>query len=394
VSQPAATPAAIAQAMGELMTDTPHGDLAVEDQRRIQRARVGLEEGGGRQGSIVADELAEDAHLAGEVDVQSGRRGLAALADFITSLAGLPGRKALVVVTGAFAADADPLVVRLADHANTNRVTVYVLGAVEPPAAGTFRTPAPIGDNPFAAVDALTGALHAVADKTGGLTAANLADPLSFLEQVRAEVGTYYSLGFTPDHKRDGKVHRLAVKVRGRSDLSLRYRATYEDRSGDQRVTSETLSTLVLGGGENPLGVRISLGEPDGRAGHGAAREPRSLPVVVHVPLDRLVLVTQERFHEGKLTLFVAARDERGRIARLARVAAPVRVGNDKLLTALGTSLDYRVEVPLLPGEQTVAVGVRDEIGHLDSTASVPIGELAAPAGGRAGNSEGRRELH
>jgi len=368
-----------------MMTDATHGGLAVEDQKRIQRARAGLEEAGER-GAIVASELAEDAQLAGDVDVQSGRRGLAALTDFVGSLAGLSGRKALVVVTGAFAADADPLVLRLADRANTNRVTVYVLGAVEPPAAGTFRDPTAIGDNPFAAADALTGALHAVADRTGGQTAANLADPLAFLEGVRQEVGTYYSLGFTPGHRRDGKVHRLAVRLRGRSDLALRYRTTYEDRSGDQRVTSETLSALVLGVGENPLGVRLSLGEPA-----AAGRAAQSLPVVVHVPLDRLVLLPQERFHEGKLTLLVATRDGRGRIAALTRLAAPVRIGNDQRLSAAGRSVDYRLEVPLLPGGQTVAVGVRAEIGHIDSTAAMPVG----PAGAQErGTGEGPGELH
>jgi hypothetical protein len=105
------------------------------------------------------------------------------------------------------------------------------------------------------------------------------------------------------------------------------------------------------------------------------------------------VLVPQERFHEGRLTLFVATRDDRGRISVLRRVAAPVRVGNDKLLTAPGQSFDYRLELPLRPGERTVAVGVRDEIGHLDSTASAAIGDRPAPAAaGKPPGGEG--ELH
>ncbi len=393
VTQPAATRAALAQAMGQLRTDTTHGGLAVEDQRRILQAKADLAEGGAPDQVIEAGELSEDAQLAGAIDVQRGKRGLAALADFISSLAGLPGRKALVIVTGAFAIDADPVLARLADHANTNRVTLYLLGAVEPPAAGAFRAPTAIGDNPFAAGDALSGALHSVADRTGGLTAANLADPSGFLERVRADIGNYYSLGFTPEHPRDGKVHRLAVRVRNRSDLSLRYRSTYEDRSGDQRVTSETLSTLLLGVGDNPLGVRLTLGQaappakglqdqveraeaPPGAAG------PRILPLVVHLPLDKLVLIPQERYLEGRVTLFVGTRDDRGRLSAVTRVDAPVRVGNDRLLDALGQSFDYRLDVRLRAGEQMVAVGVRDEIGHLDSIASAPIGESAVRAGG------------
>jgi VWFA-related protein len=395
VSQPrAGDPAAITAAMRQLMTDTTHGGLAVEDQQRILRAQADLAEGGALDDVIEAGELGEDAQLAGEIDVQRGKRGLAALANFITSLSGLPGRKALVVVTGAFAVDADPLIAHLAEHANANRVTVYVLGAVEPPVASAFRSPTRTGDNPFAAVDALTDALHVVADHTGGLTAANLNDPLSFLEQVRADVNTYYSLGFTPEHPRDGKLHRLAVKVKGRSDLTLRYRSTYGDRSSDQRVTSETLSALLLGVGENPLGVRISFEPP--AAGPAAGKNPANgeatLPVIVHVPLEKLVLVPQEHFHEGRLTFLVATRDERGRILLVRRLAAPVRVGNDRLLGVRGQSVDYRLEIPLHPGELTLAVGVRDEIGHLDSTASTPLGE--APGGASpASSAEARREL-
>jgi VWFA-related protein len=379
VSQPPpGDPAALAAAVGKLMTSAAHGGAGVAERRRLLRQQTdadGAAAGGfaggidnGRNDQIVA-ESAVDSELSSQLGVQRGRAGLAALADFITSLAGLPGRKTLLVVSGPFEVEnGEPLLNRLAEHANTNRVTVYILGAVEGAGAGAVTAASAAGDNPFAATDALTGALHSVADRTGGLTAANLGNPETFLETVRQDAATYYSLGFTPGHKRDGKVHKLAVKVRARGDLALRYRETYEDRSGDQRTAAETLSALLLGVAENPLGVEISL-EPAKPGAKGLS----TLPVVVHVPLNKLVLIPQERFHEGKLTLFVATRDERGRISNLKRLAAPVHIGNDKLMTALGQSVAYRVEIPVRPGEETVAVGVRDEVGHVDSTTSAPL---------------------
>jgi VWFA-related protein len=387
VSQPSASdPAALAAAMNKMMMAVTHGGLADDNARRLQRAQVALEENGGRDAAIELGELNEERQLSGEIDVQRGRRGLTALASFITSLAGLPGRKALVVVTGAFAEQADPLLARLAEHANANRVTVYVLGAVETTAAGQLVGERSIGNGSLAAADALTGGLHSVADRTGGLTAVKLDDPLSFLEQIRADVSTYYSLGFTPEHKRDGKVHKLAVKAKGHQDVALRYRETYEDRSGDQRTASATLSTLLLGMGENPLGVEISFEPLKPSSVKGLA----ALPVVVHVPLNKIVLIPQERFHEGKLTLFVGSRDADGRMSNLKRLSAPVHVANDKLMTALGQAVGYRVEIPVRTGEGTVAVGVRDEIGHVDSTVSVPLApaqtaRAAAPPAHRPG---------
>jgi VWFA-related protein len=388
VSQPAASdPAALTAAVGRLMTSANHGGAAVQNRRRVVREQDELRQRAGNPAAAAeAQQLGDEIELEGHLDEQRGRMGLTALSDFITSLAGLPGRKALVVVSGAFAVETgEPLINRLAEHANTNRVTVYVLGAVEGAGAAAVDPSIAVGDDPFAATDALTGALHAVADRTGGLTAANLVDPGSFLETVRRDVTTYYSLGFAPAHKRDGKVHKLAVRVRSRSDVALRYRDTYEDRSGDQRAASETLSTLLLGVGENPLGVELSFDPLKPASG----RTPPLLTVVVHVPIGKLALIPGERFHEGKLTLFVSTRDGRGRLSPVRRLAAPVHVANDKLMGALGQRAAFRIVVPLRSGEEAIAVGVRDEVGHLDSTASAPLGPaLAAHAADATGAAE------
>ncbi len=383
----ASDPAALAAAVGKLMATTTRGGLTVAERRSAQRRDEDISEAiphgqliNDANQLAVAQDIQEQAELNRTVDLHQGRSSLGALASFVSSLAGLPGRKALLVVTGALSVEnGDPLLNRLVEQANTNRVTVYILGAVDgagmaavDPAA---RIPVEInadlgsGTNPNSETDALTGALHSVADRTGGLTAANLINPDSFLETVRRDVSTFYSLGFSPAHPHDGKVHKLAVKLKSRRDLALRYRDTYEDRSGDQRAAAETLSSLLLGGGENPLGVELAF-EPAVPAATG--RGQMMVPVVVHVPLAKLVLLPQERFHEGKLTLFVATKDDRGRISSLKRLDAPVHVANDKLMSVLGETVGYRVEIAVRPGEQTIAVGVRDELGHLDSTAIAP----------------------
>jgi VWFA-related protein len=371
ISQPATSdPAAVDAAIKKLMMAVTHGSIAVLRQSELQRIEQDLAEGGEPEQSIEQGSLNGDNKIGGEVDVMRGRRSLIALADFITSLAGLPGRKAVVVVTGAFALPTDPLLRRIIDRANANRVTVYVLGAIEPPAPGQFHGPVALGDDATGAAEVMAGGFHDIADHTGGLTSVTRIDARGFFEQVESEAETYYSLGFSPVHKRDGKLHQIAVKLKGHGGLALRYRDRYQDRSAAQRAADETLSALVFGGGENPLGVELSF-EP---AKPAAGKKPAMQPVVVHVPLAKLVLLPQERFHEGKLTLYVATKDEGGRISPLRRLDAPVHVANDHLMGALGESVAYRVEVPIRPGEKAVAVGVRDELGHVDSTAWSALG--------------------
>ena len=380
-------PATLTVAVGKLMTTTTRGGLTVAERRRAQRQTEDIIESAislGPRNSANDDAVAQDARdqaeLDANADLHQGRSSLGALSSFVGSLAGLPGRKALLVVAGPISVpDGEPLLNRLVEQANTNRVTVYILGAVDgagtaavvdPTARLPVEATANLGpsNNPYTQTDALTGALHSIADRTGGLTAANLIDPGSFLETVRRDVQTYYSLGFSPGHPHDGKVHKLAVKVK-RGGVALRYRDTYEDRSGDQRAASETIASLVFGGGENPLGVELAI-EPAAPAATGKGQ--MMVPVVVRVPLAKLVLLPQERFHEGKLTLFVATQDDHGRVSSLKRLTAPVHVANDKLMSALGESVGYRVEIAVRPGEQAIAVGVRDELGHLDSTVIAP----------------------
>ena len=374
IDQLAADPTAIDAAVKKQMMAVTHGSIAVLRQSELQRLQQDGEEGAEPEQAIEQGSLNGDNKIGGEVDVSRGRRSLAALANFINSLAGLPGRKAAVVVTGAFALQNDLLLQRIIERADANRVTIYVLGAIEPPAEGQFRGPRALGDDVAGAADVMAGGFHDIADHTGGLTAVNRIDARGFLEQVESDVETYYSLGFSPGHKRDGKLHQIAVKLKGHGGLALRYRDRYQDRSAAQRAADATLSALVLGGGENPLGVELSF-EP---AKPAAGKKPAMQPVVVRVPLAKLVLLPQERFHEGKLTLYVATQDDGGRISPLRRLDAPVHVANDRLMGALGESVAYRVEVPLRPGEKAVAVGVRDELGHVDSTAWSALG--AGPA--------------
>ncbi|MEA2692587.1 MAG: hypothetical protein QOJ16_1974, partial [Acidobacteriota bacterium] len=62
------------------------------------------------------------------------------------------------------------------------------------------------------------------------------------------------------------------------------------------------------------------------------------------------------------------ARDDEGRVSDINEIVLPVRIPDDKFGTAAAQNVGTRVTLLLRPGRHTLAVGVRDELGHTDST--------------------------
>ena len=346
------------------------------------------------------------------------RRTLGALSQVVDALAGLPGRKALLYVGGGLSLrpgealyrafegkygrlamrvggspndilqhDATPLLRDLAARANAGRVTVYAIGAPEDSSSlaleqrldpRAMNTPSG-GINwstELAASESfnLSQPLQMMAGPTGGVAAFDTPNPGALLATVRRDLSSYYSLGFVPS-RRDGDARRLEVRVK-RSDLRVRHREGYREATGRERAARGTRSAIFLGWSENPLEAAVEV------EGSTLDRDGQLLvDLLVKVPLGKLVLLPQADFHEGRLTVFVGARDRHGRTSDLTEVAIPIRVPNDQLLTALGQVAGYRARLRLRPIEHLVAVGVRDELGNVESTATTEFRPEAAAAG-------------
>ncbi len=169
-----------------------------------------------------------------------GRSTLTALADFVGSIAGLPGRRAVLYLTGDLRLPAGDSMFRyLAERANAEQVTIYGLGSPDSGRRGVLRDPT--GRNGYldmrgmtANPDELAARLEAVAGPTGGLSGIDLDHPGALLDRIRDDLASYYSLGFAPG-RLDGRPHALAVRVRGRRGIEVRAPATYTARTRQER---------------------------------------------------------------------------------------------------------------------------------------------------------------
>ena len=339
-------------------------------------------------------------------------RTLAAVREALGMLSALPGPKAMIYagagmtqnpsagliqawesrfsglagdVGGSFVAirelaefDATDPVQDVARVANTHRITLYTLNPSD--AIGGL-TPVEIQGMDSAGRRTLTPQMQSVeisnraavmnlmAASTGGAASTGAMDAL--LDTVRRDFDSLYSLAYQPDDESRDKDHRkIEVEVL-RPGVELRYRRHYRETTRDERLADRTRSALLLEGADNPLGVVLEFGTPEEGEGGFAM-----VPVMVRVPMSALTLLPQGEAHEGRMSLFIGVRDERGRLAPVSKQTLPLRIPNADLYNALSQVGGYTFTLKLRPMAHTVAVTVHDEVGQVESVAQ---GSLEAP---------------
>ncbi|HTS78937.1 MAG TPA: VWA domain-containing protein [Bryobacteraceae bacterium] len=130
------------------------------------------------------------------------------------------GRKALVIVSDGFDTGSPHTLADAIQAVQESGTVVYAIKYVDPEV-----TPAMAG---ISRREAAAHGMERLTEETGGYTFPDPGDRLSdVFDSIERELRNQYVLGFTPPPKsRDGRYHRLEVKVR-RRDLVVRARAGY-----------------------------------------------------------------------------------------------------------------------------------------------------------------------
>ncbi|MCP4205130.1 MAG: VWA domain-containing protein, partial [bacterium] len=226
------------------------------------------------------------------------RRSARALQHTLRSLAGLPGRKAILHVSDGiqntpgeefyvlykdlFGRDAELNFDRFGDsevelfktvsrEANAQRVTMYTLDSRGSLGSGGF-TPdfagiVSVSNASMAALNTardfnLEAPLVEMAERTGGAALINSNNVREALDQVGRDFEMFYSLGYASPGGGDGSYHDIKVKIKHKG-LKVRNRSGYVDKPVADQVADRTLSSLLIDSRENPLNVRLAFGEPE-----------------------------------------------------------------------------------------------------------------------------------
>ncbi len=315
-----------------------------------------------------------------------------ALGEMVSSLAGLPGRKAVIYVSDGlpmragedlFAAMAerfgDPSLVteaitydssrqfrELSARANANQVTFYTVSAAGLRAHGDAGAEVSMsrGYGQLDTIRRLNFAepLQNLAEETGGLAITGTSNFRGGLARIADDFGGYYSLGYTPAHGGDGRYYEVEVKVK-RKGLKVRHREGYRAKTPRVRMSELTMAALSYEEvTRNPLELRVEI-EPPSRD------ENRFylLPVVLRVPIREVVLTPQDNVHLGRLKVFLAAIDDKGRLVSIEDQPWPIEVPDSELERARSMSFAHQLTLTMRPGKHRIAVGVRDELSSEES---------------------------
>ncbi len=353
---------------------------------------------------------------------------LLAMEDLVESLAGLPGRKALVYVSGGMplrpglslmeawnnkfetfgrSLGASSVVARSLNYDSTkdfqdfistasgNRVVVYTIDAVANRSLGAVS--AETGGFDMSAIGTASGgrampvelshrqnanfrsSMQIMAAGTGGLTFINTKSLGTNLSKLANDFRTYYSLGYRPDRKADGKFRSLKVKVEGKG-FRVRHRSGFRDKTTDETMGDQTLAALLLNVTDNPLEITLE------RAPGKKSRKKRyEVPVLVKIPIGNLALLPDEAAHRGKVQVYLAVADSKGGGSRIEKRTLPVNIPADRINEALGQYIGHEFTLLMKGGFHRLAVTVRDEIAAVSSTVRVNfrVGEERPEATGR-----------
>lgn len=318
-----------------------------------------------------------------------------ALKQLVSSLGGLPGRKALLYVSDGIPLvpgedlyhfvqekfqdagsvmlqarewDASRRYQELANQANSNRVTFYTIDA-----AGLRTLSAASAEFDRAGGSAfidsqntynLQAPLLQLAEATGGRAIINTNDIGDDLKVISRDLDSYYSIGYQPAHAGDGRYHKIEVKLKQRG-LRVRHRTGYRDKGLEQRMSDGTMAALLFGETGNPLGVGVEFGSATTRDDGNAM-----VPIHVRIPLNGITLVPQGEGYEARLRVFVAASDSEGGLSPVQNAPLPIRIPAADIEQARQSAWGYDLTLLMRPGHHRVAVGLRDELGGVSSFAA------------------------
>lgn len=311
------------------------------------------------------------------------------LKNTVSSLAGLPGRKAVLYVSDglpmiagqdlfqyvqekysagssnaimeSLTYDASRRYQELVAQANANRISFYTVDA-----EGLKTSSSVSAENRTANASGMVDSIHnsnmlaplqMIAEQTGGKAIYNTNDATKGLRIVAADFKTYYSLGYSPVHAGDGRYHKIEVRTK-RKDLVVRHRDGYRDKTTEAKMSDGVMSALFFDAESNSMGVEVKRGT-ETRRDDGLF----TVPMEVRIPIGKLVLVPAEGVRQARVRVFFAAMDGDGGMSEVQSAIVPIVIPEAEVATAVQQVYVYGISLMMRKGPQKLAVGVRDEVG-------------------------------
>src|SRR5229473_286053 len=320
------------------------------------------------------------------------RQSVESINGLLTTLAGVDGKKILVLTTEGFqmqpgrelftlidevakdkgwqsssliegmSFNSGSLIESIAKTANANGITLYAIHAGGL-AAGNEGMSA---DNQkpvsytvtSAALSNSTESLQMLAELTGGLATIRTNNFVGGFKDIIRDLNSYYSLGYRAGTDRVDRQRALEVRVKNKA-LHVRSRQTFVEKSTFQEMSDRVIANLLYKTKANDLGVHVNVKLPI------PAEELYKVPVEVRIPIDNLALLQQGEAFMGGFSIYVVVGNKDGDMSDVSRKSHQITIPAGEFAKAKGKYYTYSLDLMCERGLNKISIGVVDDVSNI-----------------------------
>jgi len=194
------------------------------------------------------------------------------------------------------------------------------------------------------------------AELTGGVAFTG-GDPRLVLKKIADDFHSYYSIGFSPDGKADGKERRIEVRAKNPRYV-VRYRQSYVLRSTADEVADRVAANVYQAEAAGELVVRA-----DADAAIDEGRNRIRVPVKVRVEGRNVALIPRDGALAGDLTVFVCGGSAKAGTSEVLRHSQRLNIALSDEARFRAGHLTFTFDVILERKEKsTISAGVLDTV--------------------------------
>jgi len=326
------------------------------------------------------------------------RQSAESLNGLMTTLAGVEGKKILVLASEGFPMqpgremfqyidevanekgwqfggtilegmtfDSSSLIQSIARTANANGITMYTIhaggltGGSEMSAEHAGPTPVSVSQ---AIISNTTDSMRLMADMTGGVASIQTNNFAQAFRNIQRDLDAYYSLGYRASTERVDRQRSLNVRVKNKNYVA-RSRQTFVEKSAYAEMNDKVIANLLYRTKQNDLKILVRTGAPA-----AADEDLYKVPVDIQIPMDSLTLLPQgEKEYVGGFDIYVAVANKDGDMSDVSRKTHELRVPATDMERAKGKYYTYSVELLMEKGLNKISIGVVDNISNVNGFA-------------------------
>jgi VWFA-related protein len=259
--------------------------------------------------------------------------------------------------------DSSTTIQQVAKTANANGITLYTIhaagltGGTEMSAEHSQPVPTSVST---AAIQNTTESMQLMADMTGGLASVNTNNFANAFQKIVRDLESYYSLGYRAGTERVDRQRYLTVKVKNR-DYIVRSRQTFVEKSMFAEMSDRSVANLLYEIKDNDLKILARMGRSIPTE-DGYFR----VPVDVMIPLTSLTLLPQgtEEF-VGGFDVYVVVANKDNDMSDVSRKSHQIRIPADQMKTIDGKYYTYTLDLLMERGLNKISIGVVDQISNV-----------------------------